>query len=85
MRFTSQVDVPEGTKENIQEQNLRNRRRLADNLPPEASLIEVFAVKEDLDEDEDLSMPLMDGWELVSFGSDGIEVRLNFVNPIMMS
>ena len=85
MRFTSQVDVPEGTAENIQEQNLRNRRRLADGLPPEASLIEVFAVKEDPDEEEDQSIPLMDGWELVSFGPEGIEVRLNFVNPVLMS
>ena len=64
---------------------MRNRRRLADGLPPEESLIEVFAVKEDADEDEDLSIPLMDGWELVSFGPEGIEVRLNFVNPVLMS
>ena len=42
-------------------------------------------MKEDPDEDEDQSIQLMEGWELVSFGSDGIEVRLEFVNPIMMS
>ena len=64
---------------------MRNRRRLADGLPPEESMIEVFAVKEDPDEDDDLSIPLMDGWELVSFGSGGMKVRLNFVNPVLMS
>ena len=48
-------------------------------------MVEVFAVKEDADEDDDVSIPLMDGWELVSFGSDGIEIRLNFVNPVLMS
>ena len=27
----------------------------------------------------------MDGWELISFGPDGIELSVNFTNPIYVS
>ena len=46
MGFTSSVNVPDGTTDKIREQNLRNRRLLADGLPTEPNMIEVFAVKE---------------------------------------
>ena len=28
---------------------------------------------------------IMDGWELISFGPDGIELSVNFTNPIYVS
>ena len=46
-------------------------------------MIQVFAVKEDEDiEDLEDKQPLMDGWELLSLGPEGFEIRLNFTNPI---
>ena len=56
---------------------------MADGQAPLQSLIQVFAVKENsLDE---VSAPLMDGWNLVSLDSNGFELQLNFTNPIMIS
>ena len=84
MGFTSDVKVPDGTGDLIKEQTEKNRRRLADGLPPDQSLIEVFAVKEE-DGEEELSEPIMDGWELISIGPEGFEIRMNFTNPVAIS
>ena len=86
MGFTADVKVPDGTDELIKEQTLRNRRLLADGQPPDQSLISVFAVKEGEGEEEDeLSDPIMDGWELISIGPEGFEIRMNFTNPVAIS
>ena len=45
----------------------------------------MFAVKEEGGDDADLGEPIMDGWDLLSFGPDGIDFRLNFTNPIYIS
>ena len=84
MGFTSDVKVPDGTGDLIKEQTENNRRRLADGLPPDQSLIEVFAVKEE-DGEEELSEPIMDGWELISIGPEGFEIQMNFTNPVAIS
>ena len=56
---------------------------MADGKAPLESLVQVFAVKENnLDE---VSAPLMDGWNLVSLDSNGFEIKLNFTNPIAIS
>ena len=87
MGFTSTVKVPDGTTDKIREQTLRNRRLLADGLPTEPSMIEVFAVKEELEDldDDQVKVPLMDGWELLEMGEGGFEIKLNFTNPVSIS
>jgi len=44
----------------------------------------VFAVKEEAG-DDDLGEPIMDGWDLLGFGPNGIDFRLNFTKPIYIS
>ena len=87
MGFTSTVKVPDGTSDKIKEQNLRNRRLLADGLPTEPNMIEVFAVKEELEDldDDQVREPLMDGWELLEMGEGGFEIKLNFTSPVSIS
>ena len=64
---------------------MRNRRLLADGEPPDQSLISVFAVKEVEGEDDELSDPIMDGWELLSIGPEGFEIKMNFTSPVAIS
>ena len=44
----------------------------------------MFAVKEE-DGEEELSDPIMDGWELLSIGPEGFEIQMNFTNPVAIS
>ena len=88
MAFTESIKVPEGTSDLIKKQTVENRRRLAEGEAPEQSLIQVFAVKEEgADPDEVMATggPIMDGWELISLDGEGFELQLNFTNPIMIS
>ena len=88
MRFTAPVKVPDGTQDKIQEQTKENRRRLADGQPPVDSLIQVFAVKEGEEDEDDPTIiggPIMDAWELLSIDSNGFELQLNFTNPLQVS
>ena len=88
MRFTAPVNIPSGTQEKIDETNKVNRRRLADGQAPLDSLIQVFAVKEGEDDEDDPTIiggPIMDNWELLSLDSDGFELQLNFTNPLQIS
>lgn len=61
-----------------------NRRLLAEGKAPLDSLIQVFAVKEQ-DNEDDVGSPLMKGWELISLDGDGFELQLNFTNPLFVS
>ena len=46
----------------------------------------MYATKKEVDDEEFAKgEPIMDGWDLVSFGPDGIDLRLNFTNPIYIS
>ena len=88
MRFTAPVNVPSGTQEKIVETNKVNHRRLADGQPPLDSLIQVFAVKESEDDEDDPTIiggPIMDNWELLSLDADGFELQLNFTSPLQIS
>ena len=88
MRFTAPIVVPDGASEKINEQNKENRRRLANGEPPIDNLIQVFAVKEGEEDEDDptlLSGPMMDNWELISLDSEGFELKLNFTNPLQIS
>ena len=60
---------------------------MAEGLPPEKSKVEVFAVKQEgaLPDDDSEKSAVMDGWELVSIGADGIDFKLNFSNPLAVS
>ena len=83
MGFYPRIVMPEGEKEALQEQNVRNRRFLAERKPLEKQVITVYAVKEQVGEEEfEKGEPIMDGWDLVSFNPDGIDFTLNFTNPI---
>ncbi len=62
-----------------------NRRLQAEGRPVTAENITIFAVKEGFSDDDDPGSPVMGGWDLVSFGSDGIEISLNFTDPITVS
>ena len=85
MAFTAKLDVPEEETRRLQDQNLRNRRLLAAGEKPEKSLISVYAVKQEDADDDSSQEPIMDGWDLISFGPEGIEFSLNFTNPIEVS
>ena len=45
----------------------------------------MFAVKEDEEDEDELSEPIMDGWELLSIGPEGFEIQMNFTNPVAIS
>ena len=54
MDFSKNLTIPDGTADLIKEQTDINRRRLAANAPPEASLITVLTVKEDVGDDPEI-------------------------------
>ena len=53
---------------------------------PEKLSISVYAVSalENL-EPEDMGEPILQGWDFVSFGPDGVDFSLNFTDPIEVS
>ena len=43
----------------------------------------MYAVKAQVGEEEfERGEPIMDGWDLISFNPDGLDLQLNFTNPI---
>jgi len=86
MGFMPRIAVPEGETEVLQAQNVRNRKLMARGNPPEKQLITLYAVKEQVSEEEfEKGEQIMDGWDLISFNPDGIDFRLNYKNPIYIS
>ena len=87
MYFTTPIIVPAETEDKIKSQIASNRRRFLAGDSQEDSLISVFAVKADGDEenDDDGGMTLMDDWDLVSIDREGFELQLNFTNPLTIS
>ena len=88
MGFTQPIQVPKGAEDLIKAQTEEGRRRLANGQAPGKALIQVFAVKEEVPDEDDISgsaEPIMDGWELISLDKDGFELKLNFTNPIKIS
>ena len=87
MYFTSPVIVPAETEEKIRQQIASNRRRFLAGESQEDSVISVFAVKADGDEedDDDAGMTLMNDWDLLSIDGEGFELQLNFTNPLTVS
>ena len=89
MRFTQPIKIPADAETRIRQQTKENRRRLAiGEAPEEKILIQVYAVKDYIpDEDEiaDVGLPIMDGWALVSLTADGFDLDLNFTDPLRVS
>lgn len=48
-------------------------------------MISIYAVKEEGAYESELGEPIMDGWEILEFGPDGVSFKLNFTNPIYVS
>lgn len=59
---------------------------MSEGKAPEKSRISVYAVSalENIDPSE-MGGQIMDGWDLVSFGPDGIELSLKFPQPLEVS
>ena len=84
--FSSKIKFPADLGERIKAESEDARRRLADGKAPLSGLIEVFAIQQEESESgENSGTPLMDGWELVSLTEDGIDIKLNFTNPVALS
>ena len=65
MGFLSNMKVPEGTAVKINQENQENRRLLARGRPAKKQMVQILAVKEDMDEnDNEVLQPLMTDWEL---------------------
>lgn len=79
------MNVSDADAENLKTQRLRNRRLEAEGKTPEKEKVTMFAVKEEGTDESELGEPIMGGWEIKSFGADGIEFDLNFTNPIYVS
>ena len=62
-------------------------RRLKDNKDETSSLIQVFAVNQEEDEEDELveAGQLLADWDITSLDNDGIEIKLIFANPIEIS
>ena len=58
MGFTTSLRIPDGSKDNITQKYIENRRRFEEGQAPLPSLIQVFAVKDDESEDE-VSDPIL--------------------------
>ena len=89
MGFTRPLKIPAYAENLIKNQTAENRRRLANGeAPDEKTLIQVYAVKDYIvDEDEiaDAGLPIMDGWALVSLSEDGFDLTMNFTDPLRIS
>jgi len=85
VKFTSTMEVSAEDAENLKTQRLVNRRLEAEGKTPEKEKVTIFAVKEEGVDESELGEPIMGGWEIKSFGPDGIEFDLNFTNPIYAS
>ena len=84
--FTQKLDVPDDAANIIRESAEANRRLLAAGEEPESSMVEVFALMLDSDEDEVPSdRPVMRDWDLISISSGGLAINLNFADPITVS
>ena len=65
-----------------------NSRRLAEGSETAESPIQVFAVKEVVDdayEMTEMNEAIIAGWDLVSLDSEGFELQLNFTSPLQVS
>ena len=85
MRFTNSLNISEDDSAAVKAQRLRNRRLLAEGKATEKEKISIYAVKEEGAEPSELEGPVMDGWEILEFGPDGVSFSLNFTNPIYVS
>ena len=86
MGFSTPLNIPSDLGNEIESTNKENRRRLKEGKPPLASLIEVFAVQqEEAENGEQPKEPVMDGWELISIDANGINLKLDFTNPVAIS
>ena len=62
-------------------------RRLKDNKDETSSLIQVFAVNQEEDEEDELveAGQLLADWDITSLDNDGIEIKLIFADAIEIS
>ena len=62
-----------------------NSRRLAEGSETAQNPIQVFAVKEVVDDAYEMNEAIIAGWDLVSLDSEGFELQLNFTSPLQVS
>ena len=87
IRFTEDVDFPENVrKEILAEYSKNSKRRLSGSQ--KRRNISIYAVKgEEVDHDDphEITEPVVDGWYLESIDKSGMNVHLNFPNPLAVS
>ena len=89
LKFTSELDFPEGVAESIKEQLSSSSRRLeseqTSNLES-LGLIEIAAVyAAEVEDDEAPSKPILANWQLVELTSTAVELRLDFEDSLQVS
>ena len=87
IQFTSDLDIPAGTLESINESKDTGRRRLEGEQPIQKSHIELYVIKQgEADDDDDESEePLLEDWSLVSLDSAGCELQMKLTRPLEIS
>ena len=87
IKFTEDVYFPENVLEEIKaEYSKSSKRELSGSL--KRRKISIYAVKgeeADPDDEHEITEPVIDGWYLESIDKSGMEVNLNFRNPLAVS
>ena len=81
MYFTRPLDVPVDAIELIN--NDRQARLLRKDLPPDTIRIDVLVLRQT--EDFELTEPLLTDWKLTRLDEKGLEIDLNFAQPLSIS
>ena len=82
IKFTEQVDFPEGTFESMKKDIEDDRRRLRRRYKRP---IQTDAVPAEDDSDEDDRDSVINGWELTNLDKDGISIELSFSSALAVS
>ena len=80
MKFPTPILVPAELEDKLKSQIASNKRRFLAGESQEDTVITVFVVKGEGNED-DGGMILMVEWDLLSIGREGFELQFNFTNP----
>ena len=81
MYFTKPLDVPGDAIDLIN--NDRQARLLSKDLPPDTIRIDVLVLRQT--EDFELTEPLLTDWKLTRLDEKGLEIDLNFAQPLSIS
>ena len=87
IEFTSELDIPDGALESINESKDADSRRLESTQSSKQTYIELYVIKQGEPEDdyELLGEPLLSDWTLVSLNGAGCEIQMTLSRPLEIS